>query len=119
VRRRLVGWQRDLAARGRVVMEGRDIGTVVLPDARAKIFLTASAEERARRRHRELVAQGRRPSFESVLRDILERDARDQGRRTAPLRPASDAVVLDCTALGLTDQIAAVRRVIEALVAMR
>ncbi len=118
VRRELVRWQRELAAAGGVVMEGRDIGTVVLPDAEAKVFLTASPEERARRRHRELQAQGRNPTFESVLRDLRERDARDQGRESSPLRPAKDAVVLDCTALGAPDQVAAVRRVVEALVAM-
>jgi cytidylate kinase len=119
VRRELVRWQRELAAAGGVVMEGRDIGTVVLPDAEAKVFLTASPEERARRRHRELLTKGRNPTFESVLRDLRERDARDQGRETSPLRPATDAVVVDCTALGAPDQVAAVRRVVEALVAMR
>lgn len=118
VRKRLVAWQRALARRTGVVMEGRDIGTVVLVEAEAKVFLTASPEERARRRHRELLQRGRRPSFESVLRDIRERDARDQGRETAPLRPATDAVVLDCTALGLEDQVSAVSRIVEARVSM-
>jgi cytidylate kinase len=115
VRRELVRWQRALAAEGGVVMEGRDIGTVVLTDAEAKIFLTASAEERARRRHRELLARGERPAFEAVLRDIRERDARDQGRDTSPLRPAPDAVVVDCTAFDEPRQIEAVRRVVDAL----
>lgn len=115
VRARLVAWQRDLAARGGVVMEGRDIGTVVLPEAEAKVFLTASAEERARRRHHELASRGESPSFEAVLRDIRERDARDQGRETSPLKPALDAVVVDCTALGLADQVEAVRRVVASL----
>ncbi len=119
VRRELVAWQRKLAAGGGVVMEGRDIGTVVLRDAEAKVFLTASAEERARRRHRELVEKGGNPTFESVLRDITERDARDQGRETSPLRPAPDAVVVDCTALNAPQQVAAVRRVVEALAAIR
>lgn len=112
VRRRLVAWQRALAEAGGVVMEGRDIGTVVLPEAEAKVFLTASPEERARRRHRELLERGESPAFEAVLRDIRERDARDQGREEAPLRPAADAVVVDCTALGRTEQIAAVLRVV-------
>jgi cytidylate kinase len=114
VREAMVRWQREMAAAGGVVMEGRDIGTVVLPEAEAKIFLTASPEERARRRHRELRARGERPSFEAVLRDIKERDARDQGRTVSPLRPAPDAVVLDCTALDAPSQIAAARRIVEA-----
>ncbi len=118
VREELVRWQRKLAEQGGVVMEGRDIGTVVLPHAEAKIFLTASPEERARRRHRELRAKGGNPAFEAVLRDLKERDARDQGRENSPLRPAADAVVVDCTALGATDQVAAVRRAVEALVAL-
>lgn len=119
VRRELVRWQQDLARPGGVVMEGRDIGTVVLPDAEAKVFLTASAEERARRRYRELLQRGENPSFQAVLRDIQERDARDRGRETSPLRPAPDAVVLDCTALDAQGQVAAIRRVVEALVAIR
>jgi cytidylate kinase len=117
VRTELVAWQRELAKRTGVVMEGRDIGTVVLPDAEAKIFLTASAEERARRRQRELAGRGVRVALEQVLRDIEERDARDRNRETAPLRPAPDAVVVDCTAFELTEQVDAVSRVVEALVA--
>ena len=116
VRERMVAWQREIAARQGVVMEGRDIGTVVLPDADAKIFLTASAEERARRRHNELRGRGENPTYDSVLRTIRERDARDQGRETAPLKPATDAVVVDCTALGLSAQVDAVRRVVDAVV---
>jgi cytidylate kinase len=119
VRRELVRLQRRIAARGGVVMEGRDIGTVVLADAEAKVFLTASAEERARRRHRELAAGGGNASLEAVLREIRERDARDQGRSASPLRPASDAVVIDCTALDAPSQVAAVRRVVEALARLR
>jgi len=117
VRTQLVAWQRELARKNGVVMEGRDIGTVVLPDAEAKIFLTASAEERARRRQRELAARGVRVTLEQVVRDIEERDARDRGREASPLRPAPDAVVVDCTALELNEQVAAVSRVVEALVA--
>ena len=119
VRSELVRWQRELAARRGVVMEGRDIGTVVLPDAEAKVFLTASPEERARRRWRELRERGEAAAPEAVLRDIRERDARDQGRDVSPLRPAPDAVVLDCTALDLPSQTASVRRVVEAVLAMR
>jgi len=117
VRTELVGWQRALAAKNGVVMEGRDIGTVVLPEAEAKIFLTASAQERARRRQRELAGRGVRVALEQVMRDIEERDARDRNRETSPLRPAPDAVVVDCTAFELNEQMAAVSRVVEALVA--
>jgi len=117
VRTQLVAWQRELAKKNGVVMEGRDIGTVVLPDAEAKIFLTASAEERARRRQRELAGRGVRVALEQVLRDIEERDTRDRNRETSPLRPAPDAVVVDCTAFELNEQVAAVSRVVEALVA--
>ena len=119
VRRELVRWQQNLARPGGVVMEGRDIGTVVLPDAEAKVFLTASAAERARRRHRELVQRGEKPNFQAVLRDIEERDSRDRGRETSPLRPAPDAVVLDCTAFDVQGQVAAIRQVVETLVALR
>lgn len=119
VRRELVAWQRKLAQRTGVVMEGRDVGTVVLPDAEAKVFLTASAEERARRRARELERRGTPAPLEAVLRDIRERDARDRGRETSPLRAAPEAVVLDCTAFDATAQVAAVRRIVETLLAMR
>lgn len=117
VRTELVAWQRALAAKHGVVMEGRDIGTVVLPDAEAKVFLTASVQERARRRQRELAGRGVLVALEQVMRDIEERDARDRGRETSPLRPAPDAVVVDCTAFELNEQVAAVSRVVEALVA--
>jgi len=117
VRTQLVSWQRELAKQTGVVMEGRDIGTVVLPDAEAKIFLTASPQERARRRQHELAQKGVRVSLEQVTADMEERDARDKSRETSPLRPASDAVVVDCTAFDLNEQVAAVSRVVEALVA--
>jgi cytidylate kinase len=119
VRQELVRWQQALARDGGVVMEGRDIGTVVLPGAEAKVFLTASAEERARRRHRELLARGARVPLADVLADLELRDARDRGREASPLRPAPDAVVLDCTALNAEAQVAAVRKVVETLVAWR
>ena len=91
VRKRLVAAQRQMAAQGGVVMEGRDIGTVVLPDADLKVFLTATAGERARRRWRQLQEQGIIEDYEQVLRDQLERDQRDSSRAVAPLRPAEDA----------------------------
>ena len=91
VREHLVAAQRQMAAAGGVVMEGRDIGTVVLPEADLKAFLTATAGERARRRWRQLQEQGIIEDYEQVLRDQLERDKRDSSRAVAPLRPAEDA----------------------------
>ena len=91
-------------------MEGRDIGTVVFPDARLKVFVTATAEERARRRHKQLIAKGISITMDGLLRDIRERDARDAGRAVAPLAPASDAVLLDTTSLTIG---ASVERVLE------
>lgn len=99
VRRALLGLQRRLgrAHPSGAILEGRDIGTVVFPDAEVKVFLTASDEERARRRHAELVAAGRPDSYEDVLDGIRGRDAHDAGRRTAPLKPAESAVRIDTT----------------------
>ena len=95
VRDAMLEQQRSLAARGRVVMVGRDIGTVVLPDAERKIFLTASAAERARRREEELAARGeQRPRLE-LLHEILRRDQLDSERAVAPLRAADDAIVVE------------------------
>jgi cytidylate kinase len=101
VRERLVARQRQLAGGGRVVMEGRDIGTVVLPGAGLKVFLDASPRERARRRAAELEARGEVVDLERMTRDIEERDARDRGRAHSPLRPAEDAVTIDTTGLAL------------------
>jgi cytidylate kinase len=96
VRARLVGLQRELASGpGSVVVEGRDIGTVVLPDADVKIFLTASAEERARRRNDQNVANGLGDDYEAVLADVQRRDHLDSTRTVSPLRAADDAVVVD------------------------
>jgi cytidylate kinase len=96
VRARLVELQRELASGpGSVVVEGRDIGTVVLPDADLKIYLTASAEERARRRNAQNVAAGLPDDYETVLADVRRRDHLDSTRPTSPLRAAEDAVVVD------------------------
>ena len=96
VRTRLVGLQREMAeGRGSVVVEGRDIGTVVLPDAPVKIFLTASAETRARRRNEQNVAAGLADDYEAVLADVRRRDHLDSTRAVSPLRAAPDAVVVD------------------------
>jgi cytidylate kinase len=97
VRRRLVAIQRKEAARGNVVMDGRDIGTVVLPDAPVKIFLTASLKERAKRRLLELQAAGKDITFAKVCSDIEKRDKSDSSREYSPLKAADDAIVLDTT----------------------
>lgn len=101
VRRALTRRQRQIGLRGRVVMVGRDIGTVVLPEADLKIYLDARLETRAWRRYQELQARGADVPFEAVLETMRQRDALDQGREVAPLRPAPDAVVLDTTSLDI------------------
>ena len=93
--------QRKIARENNVVMDGRDIGTVVLPDAELKIYLTASAEERARRRHAELTEKGENVSFEEVLADVNQRDYNDMNREIAPLKQAADAVLCDTTEVDL------------------
>ena len=95
VRAYLLQLQRDLAEKNNVLMDGRDIGTVVLPQAQLKVFLTATPEERARRRARQLEEDGHPADFGAILRDIQQRDYQDSHRETAPLRPAPDAVLLD------------------------
>lgn len=112
VRRRMVALQQALAREGGVVMEGRDIGTRVLPDADVKIFLTASAGERAQRRWKEMTARGESASIDEVLASIRERDERDSGREIDPLRPAADAVVIDCTLLTPEGQVNAILDVV-------
>lgn len=107
VRRALLGLQRRLAASGSCVVEGRDIGTVVLPDAPVKIFLTASAEVRAARRFEELVARGVIADREATLREQEERDRRDETRAAAPLRRADDAVLFDTSGMQLEDVVGA------------
>jgi cytidylate kinase len=101
VRQAMVSQQRKLAERGKVVMAGRDIGTVVLPWAELKIFLTASTEERARRRHRELLRRGENSSLETVLADLKKRDEMDINRTISPLKPAEDAVIINTEDLSL------------------
>jgi len=97
VRQRMVELQRAMGSRGGVVAEGRDIGTVVFPNAEVKIYLDASAEERARRRFEELRGQGKHVTLEETLKEMEERDRRDKERSVAPLRKAADAVVIDST----------------------
>lgn len=103
VREHLVAAQRKLAAHGCVVMDGRDIGTVVLPDADCKIYLTASLDERVQRRYDELCAKGIQTTREGVREDISTRDYRDSHRETSPLKQAEDAVYLDSTGLGIPE----------------
>ena len=102
VRAFLLEKQREFARTNNVIMDGRDIGTVVLPDADIKIFLTATAEERAKRRFEELRLRGTNATYEEVLRDISYRDLNDSTRSAAPLRPAEGAVILDTTGNTLT-----------------
>lgn len=103
VRRALVAQQRRLAAAGGIVVEGRDAGTVICPEAELKIFLTASAQVRAARRRHDLAAQGERLSEAAALEDVQQRDRRDATRAASPLLPAPDAVIVDTTALELEE----------------
>ena len=107
VRAFLLDMQRQLARPHNVIMDGRDIGTVVLPHAGAKVFLTAAPEARARRRLLELKQRGQETELETVLRDIVQRDEQDRNRAVAPLRQAEDAVLLDTTELGLEESLKA------------
>ncbi len=109
VRQALHARQRAFAMPPGLVADGRDMGTVVFPEATLKVFLTASVEERARRRYKQLIAKGISSTMDGLLRDIRERDARDQGRAAAPLAPAADAALLDTTDLSIG---AAIERVL-------
>lgn len=91
-----------------LVADGRDMGTVIFPDATCKVFLTASAEERAERRHKQLKDKGVSVNFDDLLREIMARDARDAQRTVAPLKPADDAVLIDTTGIGIDDVVARV-----------
>ena len=112
VRDFLMDTQRDLARTHNVVMDGRDIGTVVLPDADVKIFLTASAEVRAKRRWLELQEKGVKDSYEKVLADMIQRDKQDSTREVAPLRQAEDAVLLDTSDMTLEQTFEAIKKII-------
>lgn len=112
VRSYLLEMQRQIARTHHVIMDGRDIGTVVLPNADLKIFLTASAEARAQRRLKELREKGIDTDFQSVLQDILYRDEQDSTRETAPLRCAEDAVLVDTTELNFEESFSAVSQLI-------
>ncbi|WP_372603844.1 (d)CMP kinase [Actibacterium sp.] len=117
VRRALVDFQRAFALRaGGAVLDGRDIGTVICPEAEVKLYVTASDEIRARRRFLELTEKGQTTTLEQVLADLRERDARDQSRATAPLKPADDALVLDTSDMSID---AAVQAAIDAIARRR
>ncbi|MBL8682753.1 MAG: (d)CMP kinase [Myxococcales bacterium] len=108
VRAALLELQRSFGRQGGVVLEGRDIGTVVFPDAEVKFFLTATDERRAHRRHAELVERGTESRFEDVLREVRERDERDAARDIAPMRAAEDAVVLDSSERTIAEVVAVI-----------
>jgi cytidylate kinase len=115
VRAALISVQRNFANRGPgAVLDGRDIGTVIVPDAQVKLFITATTEARAQRRWREATSRGEDVTVERVLADIRLRDARDSARDAAPLRPAPDAVLLDTTDLSIDAAFDAARRIVEA-----
>ncbi len=104
VRSTLVNLQQKMAEKGGVVMDGRDIGTVVMPDAELKIFLTASPEVRANRRFKEMQEKGENPKYEDVLQNVIERDQRDTTREASPLRKAADAIELDNSYMNVQEQ---------------
>lgn len=115
VRAALVEFQRNFAARaGGAVLDGRDIGTLICPDADVKLFVTASAEVRAERRYQELADRGETTDFETVLADVEARDARDSGRDVAPLVAADDALTIDTSDMSITDAIAAAVAAVDA-----
>lgn len=113
VRAFLLDMQRKLARENDVLMDGRDIGTVVLPNATVKIFLTASAEERARRRYDELIAKGMKVSFKEVFDDMVQRDYNDSHREIAPLKQADDAVLADTTGLNPEESLELILKIVK------
>ena len=113
VRAFLLDMQRSMARENSVIMDGRDIGTVVLPDADLKIFLTASVEERARRRHKELLEKGQNIPFDTVKEEIAQRDYVDTHREVAPLKQAEDAVVADTSSMDLEESLDLLRTIVK------
>ena len=109
----LLDLQRDMAKTNNVIMDGRDIGTVVLPDAKVKIFLTASPEARAQRRYKEMAEKGMDVQYENVLKDVMERDYNDMHREIAPLKPAEGSITVDTTELDFEQSIEAIINVIK------
>lgn len=113
VREMLLDMQRQVALEHNVIMDGRDIGTVVLPKATVKIFLTASAEVRANRRTKELLERGQKADYNRILQEIQQRDYQDTHREIAPLKPARDSVKLDTSAMDIDGVIAAIKEIVE------
>lgn len=113
VREKLVAMQRIMAGTKNVIMDGRDIGTCVLPDAELKIFLTASAEERAKRRYLELSEKGTEVTFDEVLADIIKRDEQDSTRAVSPLKQADDAILVDTSELTFDESVARILELIK------
>ncbi len=113
VRAFLFDLQKTLARENDCIMDGRDIGTVVLPEAQLKIFLTASAEERANRRYNELISRGTPVEYEALLSEIVQRDYNDSHRAIAPLKPAPDAVILDSSDMGFEEVVAEIVRLVK------
>lgn len=116
VRNKLMEMQRELAAAADVIMDGRDIGTCVLPNAQVKIYLTASAKTRAVRRYEELNAKGISCNLDEIEKDIIERDYRDMHRETAPLKQAEDAILVDSSNLDIDEVVAEIYRIYQAAV---
>ena len=112
VRDMLLDMQRDVAKKHNVIMDGRDIGTVVLPRATVKIFLTASAEVRAKRRTEELQAKGQKANYETILKEIQQRDHQDSTRAIAPLKQAHDAVLVDTSEMDVEQVMAEIKRIV-------
>ena len=113
VRDVLLDMQRDVARKHNVIMDGRDIGSVVLPKADVKIFLTASAEVRAKRRTEELLAKGQKAVYETVLKEIQQRDYQDTHREIAPLKMCRDSIKLDTSELTIAEVVAEMRRIVK------
>ena len=113
VREMLLDMQRDMAEQHNVIMDGRDIGTVVLPKATVKIFLTASAEVRAKRRCDELVAKGQKAKYETILKEIQQRDYQDTHREIAPLKMARDSIKVDTSNMSIDEVVAAIRKIVQ------
>lgn len=114
VRAFLLDFQRQLARENNVIMDGRDIGTVVLPRAEVKVFLTAAPEARARRRLLELELRGQQADYDTILKEIVQRDKQDRERAAAPLKQAEDAVLLDTTQLNLEQSVEALLKIVRA-----
>ncbi len=113
VRQWLLDMQKDIAGKNDCIMDGRDIGTTILPDADVKIFLTASVEERATRRYKELIAKGETATFEEVIEDVKTRDYNDSHRAVSPLKKADDAIEVDTTGMDVEQSVEAISSIID------